>query len=123
MTKSVYEMNGKEYELKLDYKAIKYLTKEIDGGTLGAVGLAMSGDLDAFPKIIHAALLHTGESFKFKDVEASIIEKVDGEELDLNTIMKIGNSVVADSFFLKATVAKLMKDPEAKAAMNQLLAD
>lgn len=122
MANATYVFNENEYELKLDYKAIKYLTKEIEGGTLGAVGLAMQGDLDAFPKIVHAGLLHTGENFKFKDIEADVINKIDANELSFDDILKTGNEVVANSFFLKPTVEKLMKDPEAKAAMDTLLA-
>lgn len=116
-----FEINGKEYELKITFKAVKILNGQFDGGSYELIGKALGGDLDAFPKIVHAALLHTGENFSKKAVEEAIEEAVDSEQLSLEDVTKICNEVVTDSFFYKATVEKLMrKNPEMKEALDQL---
>lgn len=118
---AVFEINGKEYELKLTYKAIKRLNNAFEGGSYEVIGKAIAGDLEAFPIIVHAALLHTGENFSIKTVEEEIESLVDSEKLTMEDIAKICDEVVAQSFFYKATVTKMMKNnPEMKKAIEQL---
>ncbi len=118
---ATFEINGKEYELKLTYASVKRLNQIIEGGTYGIIGKAISGDLDAFPLFIHAALMHTKENFTVKTVEARIEELFDNGELTFEDVMKISDEVVTQSFFLKATVDKMLaRNPEMKRAIEQL---
>ena len=117
-----FEIGGKEYELKLDFKGVKYLNSICEGGSYELIGKAMMGDLDTFPYILHAALKHTGENFSLNAVEDAISAAMEAEKLDLDGVLKISNEVVTQSFFYKKTTDKLMKDnPEAKKAMALLL--
>lgn len=116
-----FEINEKEYELKLTYKSIKYLNGLFDGGSYELIGKAIQGDIEAFPKIVHAALFHSGENIALKTVEAVIEENVDNGELSLEDIAEISDKVVTQSFFYKSTVEKLMKrNPEMRKALEQL---
>lgn len=118
---AMFTVKGKEYELKLNYKAVQLLNKEFDGGSYELIGKAASGDLGVFPKIVHAALLHTGENIPRKAVEAEISEAFDNEDISFEDVTKICNEVVVDSFFYKATVEKMMrKNPDMKKAFEQL---
>ncbi len=118
---ATFEINGKEYELKLTYQAIKLLNNAIEGGSYGIVGKAIAGDFDAFPNIVHAALIHTGENFSLKTVESEIEKKIDGNKLSMDDVAKICDEVVTQSFFFAKTVKKLMdKNPEMKEALEQL---
>lgn len=116
-----FEINDKEYELKLTYKSIKYLNGKFDGGSYELIGRAIQGDIEAFPLIVHAGLFHTGDNIAFKTVEARVEELIDNGEISLEDIAKIADEVVTQSFFYKATVDKLMKNnPEMKKALEQL---
>lgn len=118
---TMFEINEKEYELKLTYKAIKHLNKSFDGGSYELIGKAIQGDIEAFPLIVHAGLFHTGENIALKSVEERIGDLIDNGELSLEDIAKISDEVVTQSFFYKATVEKLMKNnPEMKTALEQL---
>lgn len=116
-----FELNGKEYDLKLTYKAMIHLNKTVDGGALGLVGKAMAGDLEVFAHIVHAGLFHHGQNFSFAEVESAIEEAIEKEKLDLEEIYDLSNSVVTDSFFYKAQVKKLLADnPEALKQIEKL---
>lgn len=116
-----FEIKGKEYELKITYKAVKYLNSQFKGGSYEVIGKALSGDLEAFPVIIKAGLIHTEENFTTKEIEKAIEEAVDSESLSLEDITNINKEVVTDSFFYKATVEKLVsQNPEMKKALEQL---
>lgn len=104
-----FEINGKEYELKLTYKAIKYLNDLYEGGSHEVIGHAVQGDFELFPKIVYAGLFHTEEKFTLKKIEERIEEMVDNGELTLEDITAICNGVVTNSFFYKPTVKKLAK--------------
>lgn len=106
---ATFEINEKEYELKLTYKAIKYLNDQYEGGSHEVIGRAVQGDFDLFPKIVYAGLFHTDEKFTLKKIEDRIEELVDNEELTLEDITKICNDVTTKSFFYKPTVKKLAK--------------
>jgi hypothetical protein len=117
-----FEMKGKEYELKLTFESVKYLNSIYEGGSLGLIGHALSGDLDTFVHVIHAGLFHAGEHFALKDVEKEIEALFAEEKFDLDYALKLINEVVAESFFYKKTVAKLLaKSPQAKATMDEIL--
>lgn len=117
-----FTINGKEHELKLTYKGVKKLNGLYDGGAFAVLGKAMMGDLDTFPHIIQAALIHTDENYTLEAVEQAIDEAMDNESLDLDAIIRLSNEVVTQSFFYKATVNKLLADNKpAKKALEQLL--
>jgi len=116
---ATFEIDGKEYELKLTFESVKRLSKAFEGGSLEVVAMALAGDLEAFPAIVHAGLLHTGEKFTQKKVNESIEKAFEEERLTLDDIAKIGKEVVADNFFFKPTVQKLMKqNPDVAKAMK-----
>ena len=116
-----FEIDGKEYELKLTYKSIKYLNSKFEGGSYELIGLAIQGDIEAFPLIVHASLFHTDENFSLKKIEETIENLIDNEKLSLEDITQICDKVVVQSFFYKKTVDKLMKNsPEMKEALEQL---
>ena len=121
---ATFTIGEKEHELKLTYDGVKRLNKVHEGGSFELIGKAMMGDLDTFPHIVHAALLHTGEKYTFASVEAAIGEAFESERLDMDGILRLSNEVITQSFFYKATVAKLLaKDKSAKAMMELLLKD
>ncbi len=116
-----FEINGKEYDLKLTYKGIKYLNG-VSGSSLETVGKALQGDTDFFPHIIHACLISAGEKYTLKQVEAAIDDALENERLDLLGIMRQSNEIVTDSFFFKALVTKMLADkPEVQKQLNDLL--
>lgn len=117
-----FTIDGKEYDLKLTYESVKRLNKEFEGGSFELIGKAISGDFEALPIIIHAGLLHTGEKITQKKVDEQIEKLFDNEELTLESIQKLSNEVISESFFYKPTVEKLMKqNPDMKKAYEQLM--
>jgi len=119
---ATFEVNGKEHELKITYEAVKRLNKAFEGGTFEVIGKALSGDFEAFPIIVHAALLHTGENISLKDVETAIEQAFENESISQEDILRISNEVVTESFFFKPTVEKMMKqNPEMRKAYEQVL--
>ena len=119
---ATFEIDGKEYELKITFESVKRLNKAFDGGSYELIGKAIAGDLDAFPLVIHAALIHTNEKFTIKKVEQAIEDLFEKEALSFEDIQKILIEVVTESFFYKPTVAKLMsQSPEMKAAYEQVI--
>ena len=117
-----FEINGKEYELKLNLDGVQYLNDLYEGGSFEVIGKAIMGDLNTFPHLIHAALFHTGENFSLKDVKKAIDDAIQNEKLDLDGVIKLSNEIVTNSFFYKKTVEKLLKkDERAKEALKILL--
>ncbi|MDF1510767.1 tail assembly chaperone [Robertmurraya sp. DFI.2.37] len=117
-----FEIDGKEYELKLTYKAVKYLDGLHEGGALALVGRALQGDLDTFTNVVHAGLLHTGENFAKEKVELALEEAFEAEKLDYETVHKTVNEVLLDSFFYRKIVANLKaQNPEAFEQLDKLL--
>lgn len=116
-----FTINDKEHELKLTYKSIKRLNNAFEGGSYELIGRVLQGDIDAFPTIVHAALLHTDGNYTLKAVDKRIEELINEGEISLEDIAKISDEVVTQSFFYKATVEKLMaNNPEMKQALDQL---
>jgi len=119
---ATFTIDEQEYELKLTFESVKRLNKAFDGGSLEIIGLAMAGDLDAFPSVLHAGLLHTGEKFTQKKINEAIEQAFEKEELSFDDIQKIMNEVVTNSFFYRPTVQKLIaKNPEIQTALDNLL--
>ncbi len=118
---ATFIIDEKEYDLKIDFKAVKYLNGLYKGGSYELIGKAMMGDVETFPNIIYAALRHTGKNFSLKKVEDAIDVAIESEQLDFDGILRLSNEVITQSFFYKATVAKLMKDnPEGQKALENL---
>lgn len=118
---NTFEIGGKEYELKLTYAGVKRLNSAFEGGAYEVIGKAIAGDINAFPIIVHAALLHTGENFSQKTVDDQIEVLFEKGALDFEEITKLCDAVVTQSFFFKRTVENLMKkNPEMKKAIEQL---
>lgn len=117
-----FEIEGKEYELKLNLKSVKYLNSLHDEGGFMLIQKAISGDLDTYIDVVYAGLMHTGEGFTKKKVEKAIDEGIADEKLDLDEINRTMYNVVAESFFYKRTVEKLFaKDKEAKAQIEAMM--
>ncbi|MFJ5716530.1 tail assembly chaperone [Neobacillus sp. NPDC093127] len=117
-----FEIDGKEYELKLTFESVKHLNGQFDGGSMELIGRAMMGDLDTFIKIVHAALFHAGQNFSFAVVEKEIEKAFAEEKLDMDYVLKVSNEVVVESFFYKTTAAKLLKsDPKAAEQFKMLM--
>lgn len=119
---ATFTINGKEHEMKLTYAGVKKLNGVYEGGSFEIIGKAMMGDLDTFPHIVQAALLHTGENYSLTQIESAIDEAIESEKLDMTGILRVSNEVITQSFFYRATVEKLMaKDKAAKRALDDLL--
>ncbi len=118
-----FEIDGKEYELKLTFESITRLNKLSENNNpMEVVGLSMQGDLELFPNLVHAALFHTKENFTLEKVKEEINNKIENNELDYLDIVKIGYEVVANSFFYKRVVEKMVKaNPEAMKELEALL--
>lgn len=117
-----FEIDGKEYELKITYKSAQYLNglhSADEGGSLALVLKAVQGDIGIFPNIVHAALFHTGEAFAFKTIEKAIEQAVDEERLNFDDIVRLSNEVVTNSFFYRATAKKLL-GAEAEEVLKEL---
>lgn len=116
------EIKGKEHELKLTLESVKYLNGLYDGGAFALIQKAISGDIDTYVDVLFSGLFHTKEGYKRKDVEAAVEEGIVAEKIDLDLINRTSYGVVAESFFYKATVAKMFKnDPEAKKQIDELM--
>lgn len=117
-----FTIEGKEHELKLTYAGAKKLNAVHEGGSFELIGKALMGDLETFPHIIQAALLHTGENYTLAHVEKAIDEAMESERVDMRDVLKLSNELITQSFFYKATVEKLMaNDPKAKASIEALI--
>lgn len=107
-----FEINGEELELKITWEGAKRLNDYFDGGEDGAlavVGKAIQGDLETIPKVVQCALLHTGKRFSLKTIEEAIAVQVDEEKVDLYDLMKMVKETVADSFFYKKAMNKMLQ--------------
>lgn len=119
---ATFTINEKEFELKLTYASVKKLNGLYEGGSFELIGKAMMGDVDTFPHIVQAGLLHTGENYTLDAIETALGDAIEAEKMDMNDILKMSNEVITQSFFYKATVTKLMsKDKAAKKQLEELL--
>lgn len=119
---ATFEIDGKEYELKITFEAVKRLNNEFEGGSYELIGRALAMDVSIFPKVVYAALIHTGEKFTLKKIEKAIDELFEKEVMTFETVQRILVEVVAESFFYKPTVQKLLnQDPGMKQAYEQVI--
>ena len=117
-----FEIDGKEYDLKLTFESVNYLNGTLKGGSYELIGKALAGDFETFPQIVYAGLLHTGEKFTLKKVKDEIANKFANEELTLDYIQTTSNEVVSECFFYAPTVKKMLdKNPEMKKALEQIM--
>lgn len=120
---TTFEIDGKEYELKLTYASVARLNKAFEGGSYELIGKAIAGDFEAFPIILHAALLHTDENFSLAKIKGAIEDAFNNESISFEDMQKIANEVVSESFFYRPTIDKMMKqNPEMRKAYEQLMA-
>lgn len=117
-----FEVSGKEYELKLNFKSVKHLEGKYEGGSLGFVGTALAGSLDVFSDVIHAALFHTEAGLSKDAIDAAIEKAFEEGKLDLSYVFETINEVVLESFFFAKVVSNLKaKNPEAFEVLNGIL--
>jgi|SRR5690625_980792 len=117
-----FEIDGTEYELRLDYDAIVTLNKSFKGGSMELIGQVLASNIEVYPIIIHAGLLHTGEKITKKQVEKELSKLINEQKITLEDLRKLGGELVTENFFYKPTLDKLLAiDPEAKKAYGQLM--
>lgn len=118
----VFEIKGKEHELKLTLASVRYLNKLHEGGAFILIQKALSGDIDTYIDIVYASLFHTDKGYKRADVEKAVDAAITEEKLDMDTINRTSYSVMAESFFYKNTLQKVFKaDPEAQKQLEELM--
>lgn len=118
----LFEIKGKEEEIKITLKSIKYLNGLNENGAFEFIQKSLSGDLETYIDVIFAGLFHTKKGYKKADVEKAIDEQIEAEKLDLNTINATLYGLVSDHFFYKATLDKMFaENPEAKKELEKLL--
>lgn len=118
---ATFEVNGKEYELKLNYEAVKRLSSYCEGGAYALIGKTVQGDFELYPVVVHAALFHTGENISLKTVEQEIENLFNEGKLDLDVVAKTLDEVVTQSFFFAKTTRRILKEePGALAVLENL---
>lgn len=119
---TTFEINDKEYELRLDLKGVKYLNGLYEGGAYLLIQKALSGDIDTYIEVIYAGLFHTGDNVRKKNIEKRVNELIAEEQLDLDEINRTMYKVVVDNFFYRRTVEKMFAaDPGAKKQIENLM--
>ena len=119
---ATFEINGNEYELKLNYEAIKLLNNAYKGGSMELIGQVLSSNIEVFPVIIHAGLLHTGENISKQQIEEELSNKINNQKLSLEDLRQLGGELVTENFFFKPTLDKMLaSDPKMKKAYEQLM--
>lgn len=117
-----FTVQGKEYKLSIDFDSVEYLNSLYDGGAMQLIAKVMTGDVSTFVHVIHAALFHTGQNFALETIRSEVKKLFTEGKLDLNSMMKTGYNMIADSFFYKPTVEKMMsRDPRMKTELEMLL--
>lgn len=118
---ATFIIDDKEFDLKITYEAIERLNKAFEGGAYEVVGRALSNDIEAFPTIVHAALIHTGEKFTKKKIDEVVKQMYVDETISFDYIQQVYKEVIMDSFFYKPTFQRMMKaNPEMKEMYKQM---
>lgn len=118
----LFEINGKEHELKLTLASVKYLNGIAEGGAFSLIQRAITGDIDMYIDIVFAGLFHTDEGYRKADVEEAVEKLIEDEKLDLDAINRTSYGVMSESFFYKKTFNKMFaSDPEMKAELEKLM--
>lgn len=116
-----FEVEGKEYELKMTFKSVQHLNGLYQGGAMEVIGKAFLQDLELFTRIVHAALFHTQMNFSYKTIEEEVEKKFDAEQLTTEYIQDVLNAMVLDHFFYRQMVEKVKKaDKRMEAALDIL---
>lgn len=125
-----FEIEGKEHELKLTYKAIQEINKKYKGGAQEVVSVAMLGDLEIFEDAIYFGLLHTEQGFTREKIQEALEKLMEKEILTQEYIKSVIKEVITDHFFYKATAQKMKvkmlqkvekENPDSKEMMEDLL--
>lgn len=117
-----FVIGDKEHELLLTLDSVKHLNKLHDGGAFILIQKAISGDIDTYIDIVFAGLFHTKKAYTRKKVEEAVNQAIMDEKLDLDTINRTSYTMMADSFFYKATLNKMFQqDPGAKQQLEELM--
>lgn len=118
----MFEVQGKEYELQINFKSVKYLNSLYEGGALQLLSKVITGDVETCVHIVYAALFHTEKNFALKTIEAEMEKQFLEGKLDLKFVMNTANDVISNSFFYKQTMENLLEtDPRLKTQLAQLL--
>lgn len=104
-----FEIDKKEYELKLTFGNIYELNKKYEGGSNEVVMACMQGDLELFVDAIYFGLMHTKEGFTRDKVMENIEEQFEEGKISQEFIEELLNEVVAESTFYQKTTKKLRK--------------
>lgn len=121
-TSAKFEIDGKEYEVKITGESIRHLNKVEKGGAYGLLGRILQAEFDTYINVLYAGLLHTGEGFSKEKIENAVYEKIENRKLDFDTIHRTMYDVVAEDFFYKPTMNKMLSmEPGAKEKVEQLM--
>lgn len=104
-----FEIDKKEYELKLTFGNIYELNKKYEGGSNEVVMACMQGDLELFVDAIYFGLMHTKEGFTREKVMENIEKQFEEGKISQEFIEELLNEVVAESTFYQKTTKKLRK--------------
>ncbi|MBR9747624.1 tail assembly chaperone [Bacillus cereus] len=104
-----FEIDKKEYELKLTFGNIYELNKKYEGGSNEVVMACMQGDLELFVDAIYYGLMHTKEGFTRDKVMENIEKQFEEGKISQEFIEELLNEVVAESTFYQKTTKKLRK--------------
>ncbi|PER24647.1 hypothetical protein CN490_22840 [Bacillus cereus] len=104
-----FEIDKKEYELKLTFGNIYELNKKYEGGSNEVVMACMQGDLELFVDAIYFGLMHTKEGFTRDKVMENIEKQFEEGKISQEFIEELLNEVVAESTFYQKTTKKLRK--------------
>ncbi|HFJ9453548.1 hypothetical protein CN268_14685 [Bacillus anthracis] len=104
-----FEIDKKEYELKLTFGNIYELNKKYEGGSSEVVMACMQGDLELFVDAIYFGLMHTKEGFTRDKVMENIEKQFEEGKISQEFIEELLNEVVAESTFYQKTTKKLRK--------------
>lgn len=124
-----FEVQGKEYDLTLNFDAIVELNKKYDGGVNEIVGHCLQGDVELFKDSIYFGLFHTEKGFTRKDIDAEIKRLFAEEALTQEYIENTLREVIEENFFYKAKVRQqkkrlkkqmVAKNPEFEEIANEM---
>lgn len=129
-----FEIDGKEYDLKLTFGNIYELNKKYEGGSDAVIMACMQGDLELFVDAVYFGLMHTKQGFTREKVMENIEKQFEAGKISQEFIEELLNEVVAESSFYQNTTKKrrkqmkkqyLAKHPEAaeNPEMQEMLED
>ena len=121
---TTFEIKGEVVDLKLTWKATRYLADIYEGGTFELIGKAIMGNLETFPHIIYASVMHSEKDYSLSDVEDALDDAVNSGALTMHDILRLSNLLITKSPFYASTVDKLLVgDDNARQSIDALLAE